>query len=109
MRLVSNRDLIIPIECDADSVIVPAGGSHRILLADLQHKDGAADLRSAVTDIINRRQSTVRANEVPYRPQVRFLVRPDGLKTYYSAFPALEPLQVPMTRSSLPQAGDTER
>ena len=51
--------------------------------------------------MIARRQGTVRPGEPPYRPQVRLLVRPDGLRTYYLAYPLLESLQVPMTRQNL--------
>ena len=32
---------------------------------------------------------------------IRFRVWPDGLRSYYLAYPALEALQVPMTRENL--------
>ena len=32
---------------------------------------------------------------------IRFLVRPDGLDTYYRAYPLLEALGVPMSRQNL--------
>jgi hypothetical protein len=51
--------------------------------------------------MITRRQATVRPGEPPYRPQVRFLIYPDGLRTYFLAFPALEPLGITMTRQDV--------
>jgi hypothetical protein len=51
--------------------------------------------------MIVRRQSTVRPGEPPYRPMIRFRVRPDGLRSYYLAYPALEALHVPMSRENL--------
>jgi hypothetical protein len=32
---------------------------------------------------------------------IRFRVRPDGLRSYYLAYPALEALHVPMSRENL--------
>ena len=52
----------------------------------------------ALRSMIDRRQATVRSGEMPYRPQIRFQVYPDGFRAYYLAYPALELLQVPMTR-----------
>ena len=34
-------------------------------------------------------------------PQIRFLVRPDGLRAYFLAYPELASLQLPMTRENL--------
>jgi hypothetical protein len=57
-------------------------------------------LLQAVRQLIARRQAGVRPGDPPYRPQVRFLVHPDGLRTYHLAYPALEPLGVPLTRQN---------
>jgi len=100
-RLNGGRDWIIPIECTGEGVVVPAGSSQKISAAVLQRPEGAAALRSAVQIMIDRRQATVRRGEAPYRPQLRFLVHRDGLRSYFFAFPALEPLQVPMTRANV--------
>jgi hypothetical protein len=48
--------------------------------------------------MIERRQATVRTGESPYRPQIRFMVFPDGFRAYYLAYPALETLGLTMTR-----------
>jgi hypothetical protein len=51
--------------------------------------------------MIARRQSSVKPGEPPYRPQVRFLVRPDGLLALHRAYPGLEPIHIAMTRTDL--------
>ena len=51
--------------------------------------------------MIARRQATVRPGEPPYRPMIRFRVRPEGMRSYYLAYPALERLGVPMSREAL--------
>ncbi len=45
--------------------------------------------------------ATVRPGEQPYRPQVRFLVRPDGLLSMHRAYPVLEALRIPLSRQNL--------
>jgi hypothetical protein len=60
----------------------------------------ASPLLAALREMIDRRQATVRPGEPPYRPHIRFKVWPEGLRTYYLAYPALEVLQVPMTREN---------
>jgi hypothetical protein len=51
--------------------------------------------------MIVRRQATVRPGEPPYRPYIRFQIRPDGLRSYYLAYPVLENLGIPMARQDL--------
>ena len=51
--------------------------------------------------MVARRQASVRPGEAPYRPQLRFLVRPDGLRSFHLAYPALESLRLPMTRQDI--------
>jgi hypothetical protein len=81
---------------------VVAAGGQRIALADLQPAPNAANpLLAAVQQLIARRQATVRPGEPPYRPMIRFRVWPDGWRSYYLAYPALEALHVPMARENL--------
>jgi hypothetical protein len=99
-RLTGNRDWIIPLECTADAVVLPTGV--KVSAQSLATGDsGAKALLQAVQEVINRKQATVRAEESPYRPQVRFLVHPDGLRVYHLAYPTLEPLQIPILRQNL--------
>ena len=101
-RIYGNRDWLILIECTADSLVISPGGK-RILNADLVASKVDNVLFTTVQQMIARRQAMVRPGEPAYRPMIRFLVRPDGLRSYYLAFPALETLQVPMTRENAPK------
>ena len=56
--------------------------------------------------MIDRRQATVRPGDLPYRPQIRFLVWPDALRSFHLAYPALEGLAVPKTRQNLQPEDD---
>jgi hypothetical protein len=99
--LIGNRDWIIPIECTADALVLSSSGQ-RIAIAELSRgANGSNPLLESVQRMIARRQATVRPGEPPYRPMIRFRVRPDGLRSYYLAYPALEALQVPMSRENL--------
>lgn len=106
-RLAPNRDWVIQLECTADAVILP-GGVQQVPKNNLgRSNDPNNPLLVAMRQMIQRRQATLRPGEAPYRPHIRFLVRPDGLRTYYLAFPALEALKVPMTRENLnPEEND---
>ncbi len=54
----------------------------------------------AIRQLIARRQASVRPGDPPYRPQVRFLIHKDALRTYYLAYPDLRPLQILLTRQN---------
>src|SRR5262249_43118439 len=97
-QLVTNRDWMIPIECTADALVLPLTGQ-RIAITALPRGEGKRNpLSAAVHQLTARRQAGVRPGEPPYRPQIRFRVQPDGLRSYYLAYPALEGLRVPMSR-----------
>ena len=98
-RLTGNRDYVITVECTADGVLVQATGL-RLSTASLATPEGDSAFQQAVRQLIERRQASVRPGEVPYRPQIRFLVRPDGLRSYFTAYPILQSLQIPMTREN---------
>ncbi len=100
--LYGNRDWFIPIECRADGLRIQLTGE-TFALAVLSTDEGRSALHSAVEQMIARRQASVRPGEPPYRPMVRFRVRSDGLRAYYLAYPALEPLHVPMSREDVPK------
>jgi hypothetical protein len=98
--LNGNRDWIITIECRADGVmLLPA--RQQILTAEFSQSANMSNpLRDAIEQMIARRQASLRAGEPPYRPMIRFRVWPDGMRAYYGAYPALEPLGLPMTREN---------
>lgn len=100
-RVFGNRDWILSLDCTADGVKVYPGGRRIPATALDQTAPGGNLLLQTVQSLINRRQAMVRPGEPPYRPVVRFLVHPDGLRTYYRAYPALESLQVSMIRENV--------
>ena len=101
MRLAGlhgDRDWFIYVECRADCVVLyPTQRTYS--LASLSGPDNP--LLEAVRHMIERRQGLVQPGDPPYRPQVRFLVRPENLRAYHLAFPALEALPVPKSRQNL--------
>jgi hypothetical protein len=99
VRLSGSRDWALSVECTADGVVLPTG--EKITAKSLAGPEGGKALRSAIEGLIARKQATVREGEPPYRPIVRFLVHPDGLRLYHMAYPTLEPLQVPIVRQNV--------
>lgn len=97
-RLVGGRDWVITIECKADEVVLHPG--QRIPMEKLGGPEGLPKL---VTQMIARRQASVRPGQLPYRPLLKFRVQPDGLRTYHMAYPLLEPLGYRMTRENVEQ------
>jgi hypothetical protein len=106
LRLVGNRDWILRVECLADAVVLYPS-SRRFPTATLApNQDGRKELVQAVQQMIARRQATVRPGELPYRPQIRFLVRPEGVRTFFQVYPVLEAVGVPMNRQDVEQDED---
>jgi hypothetical protein len=89
------------VECRGDALVLYPGGRRFSAAAVVAEPETARALVEAVRGMIAHRQAMVRPGDPPYRPQIRFLVRPDGLRTFYLAYPVLEPVQVPMTRQNL--------
>jgi hypothetical protein len=100
-RQFTDRDWTILIDCTADALIL-LPSRQRIPVSSLPRRATADNpLAQAVSKMIERRQALLPAGEPPYRPRIRFLVRAEGLRTYYLAYPALESLQLPMTRQDV--------
>jgi hypothetical protein len=100
-RVEGNRDLPIVLECRANEVVFTPT-DRRWQVTDLERNTAArAAFADAVQQWIARRQATVREGQTPYRPQLRFRVSSDGLRTYYAAYPLLERLGFPMRREEL--------
>ena len=92
-----NRDWIIGLECHGDTILVyPSRKAFTV--TDLEGGRAPALLQATIRDMIARRQASVLPGEPPYRPLIRFLVRPDGLRVYYVAYPLLEALHLSMGR-----------
>jgi hypothetical protein len=99
-RVFGSRDWVVSLDCTAAEVVVYPSGQH-IPATALTTAQADNPLFRVVQSLISRRQAMVRPGEPPYRPVVRFLVHPDGLRTYYLAYPALESLQVAMIRENV--------
>jgi hypothetical protein len=100
-RILGNRDWLIYLECNAEGLVVKQGNqkfSVELLAAPTK---GEHPLVQAVRQMVARRQATIREGEPPYRPQLRFQVRTDGLRTYYLAYPLLDSLRLPMSRENV--------
>jgi hypothetical protein len=115
VRRYVRRDWNIFIECKANEVVIYPGGS-RIPLAGLagSGKSNSRPLLQELQQMIARRQAAIASSEIEKNeqiqsPQIRFLVRPDGLRTYFLAFPELTALQLPMTRENLDADEDVAR
>jgi hypothetical protein len=99
-KLVGNKDFIITIECYNDHVTVtPSGLQYRWNAGNAAANDQA--LVQTVTNLIARRQASVRQSEPPYRPVLRFRVAQDGYATFFRAYPLLEPLHLAWTKENV--------
>lgn len=98
--LHGDRDWVIFVECRSDGVIVYPG-ARSYTVAEIVSGGTNNPLVTALRQMIDRRQALVRPGEPPYRPQVRFLVRPQDLRTYHQVFPAIDALAVPRTGQSI--------
>jgi hypothetical protein len=104
-RLNGDLDWVIFIECRPEgAVLYPA--QQAFPLRALSSGAAGNPLQKAVQAMIDRRQATVRPGDLPYRPQIRFLVGPDALRSFHLAYPALEGLAVPKTRQNLQPEDD---
>jgi hypothetical protein len=115
VRRYIRRDWNIFVECKADEVIIYPGGS-RIPVNSLGGHGNTLNqsLLQAIQQMIARRQAMSASSESPQdasasSPQIRFLVRPEGLRTYFLAYPELESLHLPMSRENLDANEDVLR
>jgi hypothetical protein len=95
------REWVIVIDCTTDSVILSPTGLHIATDSLLSDPRAGTTLAEAVHQLVDQRQAAVRPGDPPFRPQIRFDVHPNGLRTYHLVYPALEALQLPMTRQNL--------
>ena len=105
-RLTGDRDYTIYIECRADSVVLYP--SQRVYPLSVLSRGGLSGnpLALAVQQMIDHRQSLVPEGTPPYRPQISFLVRPETVRGYHTAYPALDGLSIPKVRRNLDPEDD---
>ena len=99
-RLSGDRDWIIYVECKPEGVVVYPTRT-LVPLSALNRPAGSNPLPQTIQQLIDRKQATVRRGEMPYRPEVRFLVRPEAERTYHLAYPTLDGLAAPKTSQNL--------
>jgi len=99
-RLFADRDWVIYVECKFEEILVHP---NRLIIPTslLASEEGVKRFVQEIEKIIQRKQSTVRPGEPPYRPEVRFLVWPDGLKPYHLSYPALQLAGIKQKRQNL--------
>ena len=99
-RLFADRDWVIYVECKFEEILVHP---NRLIIPTslLASEEGVKRFVQEIEKIIQRKQSTVRSGEPPYRPEVRFLVWPDGLKPYHLSYPALQLAGIKQKRQNL--------
>ena len=99
-RLFADRDWVIYVECKFEEILVHP---NRLVIPTslLASEEGVKRFVPEIEKMITRKQSTVRAGEPPYRPEVRFLVWPDGLKPYHLSYPALQLAGIKQKRQNL--------
>jgi hypothetical protein len=94
---------VLFVECRGDLVVVhPSRRSFAV--AEVLGPDNP--LLECLQEMIARRQALVRPGDLPYRPHVRFLVRPADLRTFHAVFPTLDALAVPKSRQNLAPEDD---
>jgi hypothetical protein len=101
LRLGPSRDWVIYVECKADGATLVATGLQVTAKALARDPKSGAPLVAAIRQMVTRRQAALRPGEAPYKPQIRFLVHSEGLRTYYLTYPLLEELQLPMKRQNI--------
>jgi hypothetical protein len=99
-RIGGSRDWTIFIECRYDGLILYPS-RQQFTQAELDQAPAVNPMLQALAKMIQRRQALVRPGEPPYRPQVRFLVRQDGMRCFHAANPLVEALGVPRTWQAL--------
>jgi hypothetical protein len=87
------------IDCLADRIVVSPGAVNYDL--ESLSKSRAGEVRKTVLRQVVRWTSAVPAGETPPRIEIRFRVRPEGLRAYYEAYPILEDLHLPMVRENV--------
>ena len=99
-RLFADRDWVIYVECKFEEILVHP---NRLVIPTnlLASEEGVKRFVQEIEKMITRKQSTVRAGEPPYRPEVRFLVWPDGLRPYHLSYPALQSAGIKQKRQNL--------
>lgn len=109
VRLAGDRQWILYVECRADGVVLHPS-LRSFSAASLAQPQGLADLTRAAQMLLDRRQNTAnQLGDKAFKMQIRFLVWPDGERTFHSVYPALDGLPAPKTWQMLRPDDDVDR
>lgn len=107
-RVTNPGDLTIFVECRADCVVVyPTRKVYA--LSVLSQTPLYNPLYFTVRELMRRHLATPRPDGSTPRVQVRFLVHADAERSYHLAYPSLETVSVPKSRTSLLPDDDVGR
>lgn len=102
-RLGADRVDILFVECRENEVIIyPA--AQRISLQELAPRTQSNPLYQAASQLAQRAGPPPPGEEP--KVQIRFLVRPDGLRAFHHAYPLVEGLPIPKYRQNLHASTD---
>jgi hypothetical protein len=107
-QISGDRDWVIFVECQANGVVLYPS-RQLILVSGITPDPNTNQLLGMLQLMIARRQAQVRPGELPYRPQVRFLVRPEFERTFHKVYPTLDNLGAPVFRQTLIPEDDVLR
>ncbi len=99
-RLDGSRDFILFIECNAQGIVVHPE-KQKFAGHELETEGGAKRLLNLMRQQVERKTKKTLAGDPPPKGQIRFLVRPEGLRWYHASFPIIEELQIKTTRQTL--------
>ncbi len=88
------------LECRADAVVLLAG-RREFPVSSLTGDPAGNALVQAVRQALERLRAAQRPEGPPFRPQIVFLVRPDGVRTYHLVYPLLAALPAAQRRRNL--------
>jgi len=98
---LGSRDFVIDVACYADGVVVTPGGAAFNFAKAADATEVEEKLVRNVVRVITSRQATVRPGDAAYRPVLRFVVHPEGLRSMYRVYPLLERIGVAMIRENV--------
>jgi hypothetical protein len=87
------------IDCLADRIVLSPGAVHYDV--ESLSNSWSGEVKKTVLRQVARWTSAVPVGETPPRIEIHFRVRPDGLRAYYTAYPILEDLGLPMVRENV--------
>jgi hypothetical protein len=102
---LGDRDWIIYVECQSDRVVLYPARLEFSPAAVAEPPETNA-LLAAVRKMIDRRQAVVAPGDVPYRPEIRFLLRPNSLRMFHATYPVFDAVPVPKTRQNVAAEDD---